>query len=157
MSGGGTEMAEYAELVKKLHNRRVCLQTGLNLDNDYPLLREAADAIEQLQTECQDWYKAYMDLLPTRWYSVEECLPELHEEVLVCNAEYGLSGLGFATVAVWDGTDWIETWDRSAAIHCVTHWMPLPTPPKEEHSPVYESLKRGLEQAINGETREEET
>ena len=27
--------------------------------------------------------------------------------------------------------------------------------PAEEHSPVYESLKRGLEQAINGETREE--
>lgn len=40
---------------------------------------------------------------------------------------------------------------------CVTHWQPLPEPPKEEHSPVYESLKRGLEQAINGETREEET
>lgn len=30
-------------------------------------------------------------------------------------------------------------------------------PPKEEHSPFYESIKRGLEQAINGETREEET
>ena len=27
----------------------------------------------------------------------------------------------------------------------------------EEHSPAYESIKRGLEQAINGEVREEET
>lgn len=27
----------------------------------------------------------------------------------------------------------------------------------DENSPVYESIKRGLEQAINGETREEET
>lgn len=29
--------------------------------------------------------------------------------------------------------------------------------PADENSPVYESIKRGLEQAINGETREEET
>lgn len=52
-------MADYAELVKKLRNRRVCLQTGLNLDNDYPLLREAADAIEQLSTELE-CLKSYM-------------------------------------------------------------------------------------------------
>lgn len=29
--------------------------------------------------------------------------------------------------------------------------------PADENSPVYESIKRGLEQAINGESREEET
>lgn len=32
----------------------------------------------------------------------------------------------------------------------VTHWMPLPPAPNE----FFESLKRGIEQAINGETRE---
>lgn len=42
----------YDELVKKLRNRRECLQTGLDLDIDYPLLREAADAIEELNEVC---------------------------------------------------------------------------------------------------------
>ena len=68
----------------------------------------------------------------SEWISVKDKLPELHEEVLVCNEEYGLSELGFATVAVLDGTDWIETWDRRTEIHYITHWMPLPEPPKEE-------------------------
>lgn len=95
-------MADYTELVKKLRNRRVCLQTGLNLDNDYPLLREAADAIEKLST-----------------YS------DFYEEL----TDRGIKGIR-------------ELLNK------------FPTPPKEEHSPVYESLKRGLEQAINGENRE---
>ena len=67
-----------------------------------------------------------------RWISVEERLPEMHEEVLICTEDYGESELGFAMVAVWDGSDWIDTWDRRGTIHCVTHWRPLPEPPKEE-------------------------
>jgi len=36
------------ELVKRLRNRRICIQQ-LGTLNDYPLLGEAADAIEELQ------------------------------------------------------------------------------------------------------------
>lgn len=38
----------YSELVKKLRNRRVCIQSGGDLEMDFPVMREAADAIEQL-------------------------------------------------------------------------------------------------------------
>ena len=38
----------YDELVKRLRNRRICVQQ-LGTLNDYPLLGEAADAIEELQ------------------------------------------------------------------------------------------------------------
>ena len=118
----------YEELIEAL---RLCVKYG-KAEDALTNASQAADAIEKLG----DWWamadKLIKMLEMPRWIPVTERLPELHEEVLVCNEEYGLSGLGFATVAVWDGTDWIETWDRSTAIHCVTHWMPLPTPPKEE-------------------------
>ena len=118
----------YEELIEAL---RLCVKYG-KAEDALTNASQAADAIEKLG----DWWamadKLIKMLEMPRWIPVTERLPELHEEVLVCNEEYGLSGLGFATVAVWDGTDWIETWDRSTAIHCVTHWMPLPEPPKEE-------------------------
>lgn len=39
---------DYKELIKKLRSRRVCLQSGGDLEQDFPLMREAADAIEEL-------------------------------------------------------------------------------------------------------------
>lgn len=41
-------MTMYEELIKQLRNRRVCVQSGGDLEQDYPLMREAADAIEEL-------------------------------------------------------------------------------------------------------------
>ena len=71
-----------------------------------------------------------------KWISVTEMLPEnIDEEVLVCNSEYGKSGLGLATVAIYDGNGWLECWKRKTYLAAVTHWMPLPSapePPKEE-------------------------
>lgn len=37
----------YDELIKRLRNRRICIQQSGSLD-DFPLLVEAADAIEEL-------------------------------------------------------------------------------------------------------------
>lgn len=68
--------------------------------------------------------------VPT-WISVEERLPEKHVEVLICTEDYGKNELGFANTAVWDGSEWIETWNRKESIPYVSHWMPLPAPPKE--------------------------
>ena len=41
-------MTMYEELIKQLRNRRICVQYGGDLGQDYPLMREAADAIEEL-------------------------------------------------------------------------------------------------------------
>ena len=72
------------------------------------------------------------DVRPVKWIPVTERLPELHEEVLVCTEEYGETVLGFAMVAVFEGTGWLEAWERKTYLTAVTHWMPLPEPPKEE-------------------------
>lgn len=44
----------YDDLVKRLRNRRICIQQ-LGTLNDYPLLGEAADAIEELQATLCNW------------------------------------------------------------------------------------------------------
>lgn len=74
------------------------------------------------------------------WISVKERLPELGERVLACNGN--ISGEAYITNTVpqecisaarWCrhyGASWDATFDLP-----VTHWMPLPTPPKEE-SPI---------------------
>ena len=70
------------------------------------------------------------------WISVDERLPDLipyssgiaySETVLV------LTSIRKETIAVWDGSTWIAQFD-----YCelwgekITHWMPLPLPPKGE-------------------------
>lgn len=112
-------MIDYAELVNELRE---------NASNSRDLY--IADAIEKLVLKLD---KANNSGVKTNnWIPVTERLPKLHEEVLVCNEDYGLSELGFAMVAVWDGANWVETWNKKDAIHYITHWMPLPEPPKEE-------------------------
>lgn len=41
-------MDKYDELVRKLRNRRICVQSGGDLEQDFPLMKDAADAIEEL-------------------------------------------------------------------------------------------------------------
>lgn len=43
-------LPDYTDLIKKLRNRRVCIQATGGLD-DYDLFRKAADAIEELQAQ----------------------------------------------------------------------------------------------------------
>ena len=71
-----------------------------------------------------------------KWIPVTERLPDL----IPCNAGTAYSEAVIvwtdgrkAMVAVWDGIDFLcasEYWE--AEWEEVTHWMPLPTPPKEE-------------------------
>ncbi len=42
----------YEELVKRIRNRRICIQQSGSLE-DFPLLQEAADAIEELSKRCE--------------------------------------------------------------------------------------------------------
>ena len=101
----------YKELVKRLRSH-----SGWALNKT---LDEAADAIEELSKP--------------RWIPVAERLPDnIDEEVLVCNEGYGKDGTGFATVAVYNGNGWLECWERKQYLACITYWMPLPEPPKEE-------------------------
>ena len=51
---GGIDMI-YDELIKRLRNRRICVQSGGDLEKDFPLMKEAADAIEELEKKMLNW------------------------------------------------------------------------------------------------------
>lgn len=69
----------------------------------------------------------------SKWISVEERLPEDDVIVLVWYAsEYGSYGMGFANFAKQFGTDTQGDTFTPKGMKEITHWMPLPQPPREE-------------------------
>ena len=70
------------------------------------------------------------------WISVKDRLPDL----ISCNVGTAYSEAVIAwtsgrkaMIAVWDGIDWIAPFDYWEAWgEEITHWMPLPYPPKGE-------------------------
>lgn len=56
-----------------------------------------------------------------RWIPVTERLPEVGADILVCHKN------GFVATNAWLGTHWWFKDDKNT----ITHWMPLPEPPKE--------------------------
>lgn len=143
----------YDDLIKRLRNRRICVQQ-LGTLNDYPLLGEAADAIEELEQYAElykdggeaakkaaETYKAaYIaehDARVTefpRWIPVEERFPEDGMTVLVTDgcsidmAVYNQIGPD------WAGGIFVDCGSVVPLINAdyVTHWQPLPDLPKEE-------------------------
>ena len=88
-------------------------------------LDEAADAIENM-SEAYDKLSRHMDdlvaLMP-RWIPVTEALPEIRKVVFITD---GIDvGIGWMNQGWWN-TSFTNIRDA------VTHWMPLPEPPKEE-------------------------
>jgi hypothetical protein len=73
-----------------------------------------------------------------RWISVEERLPEDDANVLV----YAIDNNENSCIAMTSYTHnlhgfhiegWRSPWQYFFNEHTITHWMPLPEPPKEEH------------------------
>ena len=128
----------YDELVKRLRSHN-----GWALNKT---LDEAADAIEQLSADLErskEWEGFWKEQAEEakgklqqyalavankpRWIPVTERLPEGRIQVLVCSGFFA----PFTEVAFFDGM-WYSAWDGETEIEAVTHWMPLPEPPKEE-------------------------
>lgn len=93
---------------------------GLKEAESTLLLAEAADALEELSKP--------------RWIPVKEQLPEEDGHYLVyifCEADEQLRG--------WTQIAWFRRkfyWEHSGEWYreVITHWMPLPEPPKEEEA-----------------------
>ncbi len=117
----------------------VCMGCGREHNCDIlgcRIAREAAELIEKLTDRCARYAEEITVAQErTRWVPVEERLPE--EGVPVLINYIGTDGEVYADgVAVWTecGCFW---WEGSLA-DCeedvavpITHWMPLPEPPKE--------------------------
>lgn len=150
-------MSEYTELCRELRNtERICRD---RMDGEVML--KAADAIEELEKKMlnwqataddhweayQHWFHKYMDDMP-KWIPVTERLPEktgtylawmkwdlteADEEPSAYPVGYDADAEGFgwwesyydAETLGWAGEDFVR-------YEGITHWMPLPEPPKEE-------------------------
>lgn len=116
----------YEELVKRL--RDPCQYENC------VLCQEAADAIEDLEFACNRYekdYKALCAYLP-KWISVNERLPIVGDKVIVAIKDESGDSAFVYTYTGWysgNGKKWIVDDDFN---NYVTHWMPLPEPPKEE-------------------------
>ena len=125
------------ELIKRLRNRRICIQQSGSLD-DFPLLQEAADVIEELSLTAES-YKRSMEAwadeaanAQPRWIPVTEALPSYGDWVLGIGPKKGYYVCEYRGITHCrrDGYDpWFSAKGSSVTI---THWMPLPEPPKEE-------------------------
>lgn len=123
----------YEEIIKRLRS-----YNGWALNET---LDEAADAIEDLQklTDAQlDIIKQYQVYLTKQhWISVTERLPEDKKETYWCYTDLGAMcecrwtnnhlGMGESDLWGWNIID-VPQYQK------VTHWMPLPAPPKEEET-----------------------
>lgn len=97
--------------------------------DDVPLVLQAADAIEELQKavnfhkfNSELWEDKYNSLADEKWIPVTERLPKEMETVLVTDGK----NVGWSFCVNDYGTmEFYSPWT-------VTHWMPLPEPPKEE-------------------------
>ena len=123
----------YDELIKRLrwcasYDPRIVIQD----------CNEAADAIEELEFACNRYEKDYKDLcayLP-KWIPVTERLPEEKInpytndfEPIICSTNFGDvrvykygTPIGWNEPHFWNGAGIMDWY--------VTHWMPLPEPPK---------------------------
>ena len=99
----------YDELVKRLRDYE---ESGLSAISPYEA-GEIADAIEELSKP--------------RWIPVTERLPDAGKRVLCyCRANI------YEVMKMRTGGDWVYDTNHVYMHSFVTHWMPLPEPPKEE-------------------------
>ena len=105
-----------------------------NFDPGYGLIdqREVVDDIRDFPAA---------DVEPKqKWFSVEDELPEDHRMVLCYTPVDGYICVGFYRTYDWAGKK-VTKWNIVTAMRStktltkkVTHWMPLPEPPKEDKS-----------------------
>lgn len=94
-------------------------------------VKDVIEVIEGLEDHLREVTK----MVP-KWISVEERLPEISDIVLVIANGKPRENItlhnAFLMASYWGEEGWIadgfEGWDALQ----VTHWMPLPEPPKEE-------------------------
>ena len=125
----------YGELVKELRDsaewadRLALLMGRAEGDAHAPVMRKAADAIEELSKQHEAQRQNLIALMndKPRWIPVTERLPEVRTWVLCyCRAN------SFDVFRMTDEGNW-QYGNRSIYMKgYVTHWMPLPPAPKEE-------------------------
>lgn len=145
---------DYKDLVTKLRNRRVCIQSGGDLEKDFPLMREAADVIEELILELAETSNEMQRQMCRadggQWISVDKELPKSMTSVLltVKRVGKGFNHTPFISTGYLctDGCSWWCSHDGlcSLAEVEVTHWMNSPEIPREALPVMYYPQVSGI-------------
>ena len=119
----------YERLAEAL--RKEALEAPGLSPNGYTLMREAADFIDDLVSALNHADEQIVSLVEAaekrRWVSVKERMPEKFENVIVANRR----GKQVDMDKAWWNGSFFDRCGKGSYGH-VTHWMPLPTPPKED-------------------------
>lgn len=132
----------YEELVQRLRADADYMDNnGIMLYAAAPFYRECADAIEELQEDnaalngtASNLIEQIAELSKPRWVSVTERLPDESGNYLTAFGE----GKAMAVNEFMHPRDWLTEEGSEADPNGkwywggVTHWMPLPDPPKRE-------------------------
>lgn len=106
-----------------LNQLRDPIRLSFCTESDAVLIKEAADAIEELQNKLNLWRQDKI----RRWIPVSERLPEQNTRVIGFMAWKGITAIEYQH-GKWYSIDHLQPLPNEA----VTHWMPLPEPPKED-------------------------
>ena len=132
----------YDQLIKRLREVKKMLTTA-NFNEASSLISQAADAIEELSSAGSIYGKAWTlgydagrDENKPRWIPVTERLPEKTNHYYLVHVKCGCDG---ELVSEWEQVAWFCEkfyWEHlhgdDVFEETVTHWMPLPEPPKEK-------------------------
>ena len=141
-------MMMYDDLIKQLRycadaiTCRNCLWKTECCPTD--MQKKAADAIDELRKavlRLEDESGIYDELptfyiYPAKWIPANERLPNCNGCYLVWRPHFFGGGIGMPSICYFDGTNtWHDSYgvDFTRILHSedVTHWMPLPEPPKD--------------------------
>lgn len=85
-------------------------------DYEYP-----GSAVTDIQRKA--FISGYRTALEGQWVSVEDGLPEIDQQVAVV--------LDYGDRKEVTATKWSKGEEKYYKMNCITHWMPLPQPPKQ--------------------------
>lgn len=122
--------AQNAELVKKMEQRKE-FTISFPIDTQ-EMIKKTIDSFDIDGKPFIEWVELLKDYKRHEWISVEDGLPEGKRWVLIAASNKGKK---YCCQVWFDGEDWlIDDTDEIGPIYAVnvTHWMPLPEPPKEE-------------------------
>ena len=95
------------------------------------IMRQAADRLKELDTENDELEQrlfVHRELnKPQKWIPVTERLPKDSGGVILCTRSRNV-GVGFYDK---NTRNWVQHYSGGGICVDVTHWMPLPEPPKE--------------------------
>lgn len=93
------------------------------LDCYHVLKKDAIERLEELDAELE---KRTINDRPYEWISVEDRLPEEKQNVLA----YDINDVGIIYIAFYFDGLWRQDDIPHVGVDTITHWMPLPSPPK---------------------------